>query len=288
MTIETTEVIAPAEVADAMQAGFNKVRGDTHEESRPAEVAQHQAQDDAGAVDNTGSAAEAEPPVVDELQETKKALAELRAANEKLAQSQEKAFGHIGQLKNVIEELKGAGRAGSPIQVSADQFKNLRAEYGDEMAQALAEDLSGLSIAAGQQVDTAAIEKAITDKVEAKLQEERDARENDRKAKEMRFVRRAHSDFDEIRTSDEFKSWRAALPKEAQDALAKASAEYDSETIIDALNDFKKTRKPKPTNTRLEAVATPKGSNARGTPTVLPDSAGLEAGFKRVRPAGTH
>jgi hypothetical protein len=301
----------------AMMAGFNKVRGEppaegtpVNEESQTEQTAQPEAKPEQEESATTAAATtepvkeEAKPeqaaeqkaeddPIVPGIglkaSEVKTLLAKAAsfdqtAIEEKLAS---RMFGKFGEMQRSINEKLKSAPTGAPMKVSADAFKRLKAEYGDDMAKILAEDLSEvLQAPAGtftkDQVDSMVSERLA--EVNAQT--------------ELKLLTIAHPDWREHRKAPEFAIWLSTLPADvaqevraSQDStfLAEAfrahkawkSAAIEAKTAADAAAAAAAAAKQK-TEKRLEGGVTPNGITPPAPPPPTAESA-MQDGFNRVR-----
>lgn len=162
--------------------------------------------------------------------------------------------GKIGEINRTIKSLQ---QQGQPVKIEKESFKRLSAEF-PEIAEILAEDLSGLSLGGSQQVDVEGI-------VQQRLTEATDSISltTDQKI-EARVLSIAHRDWKTVVQSDEFKKWATTLPQEEQQTLAQS---WDADYLSDKLTEFKTQRKAKETqsqqrNKRLANAILPKVNSA--------------------------
>lgn len=88
-----------------------------------------------------------------------------------------------------------------------------------------------------------------------------------------------HPDRFKVKASPEFQTWMASKPPEYQ---TKVNTSWNPAVLSKCFDDFKATlaaRKSK--QNRVEAAVQPSGTPQRSQPTVLPDEAGIERGYKR-------
>ena len=150
-------------------------------------------------------------------------------------QFRDKAFGTIGNLKQQLGELSQS-RAGQ-AQVSADSFKALTDYFGDDsLAQALAQDLSGISIGGGQPVDIDAVLNERVSQIQIEF--------------EKKLLSFSHPDWQDIAATDEsgaftnpeFVTWVNSLKPEAKQVVLDS---YDAVSLSRALSSFKDWRSKK-------------------------------------------
>lgn len=291
---DSTEVQADQndslEADSSLAAGFAKVRGE--EPPAAAAAAQDAVTDldgeastdatDAPAPGVTQAAAEEAPEEMFagmKASEVKALLAKAAQFDELKSQveaNNQKMYGKLGEYQRKINELSSKP-AGQQIAFSKDALKKLGGEF-PELAELLAEDLSALSLnSAASSADPEQVEKIVAERVE-----------QIRVENEKKLLTLAHRDWRDAIKSDEWKIWRATLPAEAQQVL---DTSQDAMQIADAITDFKGWKQTNVAQAeaasrrranRLEKSVMPAGVPASG-PARLPDSAGLNAGFSRVR-----
>ena len=104
---------------------------------------------------------------------------------------------------------------------------------------------------------------------------------------ELRLLAQAHPDWKQIDADPAFAAWVAGQPDEFKQGLVKASAEFDSSVVGDAMTKFKQSRsKPAATQaldpasarrSRIAAYVTPRGTGGQAAaPNATED---LMAGF---------
>ena len=298
MTTEDQEVQTQTteEAAQSLNAGFNKVRGDTHEE--PAEQKTEEKIEATPALDPKGEpAAAVEEPIVfaglteSQLKTQLAKVGEVDTLRDQVSKLRDTVMGRTGNLEQIVKELRERP-AGQGFKVSGAQLKRVREGYG-ELADLLAEDLSEIVSAPAAAAETDAdLAKKVSAEFEPKLQElqkkldESNQRNTqDKQESEMRRVTEKHPDWATERNTSEFKLWKQTLPAEAQNVLATT---WNSEVLIKAFDGFKTWKAagatPKPDSTkRLENAITPKSNSAAPAKAVLPDEEGLSVGFNKVR-----
>ena len=261
----TTEVTAPSEAMDSMTAGYNKQRGI---ETEPVVVAETP-------VEEVEVAVELPPPpsVDDRIAELTTQVGQMRETPTQIA----KLHGKIGELNRTIQQLQQAG--GAAGEVSADVTKALaEAEAVAADFPELAGPLVNVMKALSAHRPPAAAAVAAPD-FKAMLAE---ARASDA----MEILSDDHPDWQALRDSPtpEYKSW---LESKDEAWRSRYFGSSNPLFISKQLTEFKTWRdtaqaaQEKKTK-RLEGAITPKGE---GTPTTstLPDSAGLTAGYNKVR-----
>lgn len=280
----TPEAIeTPEQAASSLQAGFDRVRGNTPTESQPAEEATPPAEE---AKEEEAPAPEAEaviPGLGLTPTQVKEQLAAGASAREALEHSERKIFGKMGAMKaEILKSIQEAAPKGEvPAKIDKQSLKKITELYGEEMADAIASDLGSLIAAPAATVDAEAISKQVSETVEAQVAKR--IADESRKI-EVRFLTRAHPDWQTVHASPDFRVWEQTLPPEERQQLRSSS---DAEFLIERFDAFKSWRDksdPAKANTakRLERAVSPTSAPSSG-PAVLPDKVGLSVGFNRVR-----
>lgn len=208
----------------------------------------------------------------------------IKAENKRLFDT---AFGKMGGMQQLIEQLKSSTAAGSAVTVSEEDFAELAAEY-PELAKLQVKSLNaalakmkatgtGEAAAAAvspppPQIDAAKIEQTVEQRIEQKL--------------ELKRFARKHPDWSEVVNGAEFKAWIAAQPADVQKGYQES---WDSDVTIPILDSFKAARKPAKADVsdtsavstrqqRLSSAVTPRGSGGHGQQQASEDDEFL-AGF---------
>lgn len=264
MTVETTEVTQDEEMA-SIQAGYDGARGDTP----PAES------DEAIEAD-ASSAPEAVNPVVEEtgsdgLTDSQRktlmaGIPDLIQFKKETADTIRKLHGTIGELKGTIKQMQPAEAPARKFQ--ADGLKRLHAEY-PELAEALAEDLSGISLG-GESKSSDGNADAVSE-FARKLEVER-----------LEAIVDEHPDFYTVKEAPEFKLWLATQNAEYQERL---KSSQNPVFVAKGISLFKNHRdesikRSKSKEKRLEGAITPNGVPGT-TSSTLSDDAGVMVGYSR-------
>lgn len=191
-----------------------------------------------------------------------------------------KAFGKIGELQQVINELKGKDSGGqASLRVNADQLKRLNKDY-PELAQALAEDLSELPAGPDGKLDPASFEPIVEQRVSA-------ARTQLMEELETKLLTMQHRDWPQIIAAPEFALWKQT---QTADEQAKLDSSWDAMYLSDKFTEYKtwlKSRSTQPDDTtqkrqhRLQQAVVPEGKPPVNTG--LSDDDAFAAGFNAVR-----
>lgn len=181
------------------------------------------------------------------------AIDEIKAAQEKQFGT---AFGKIGGIERVINQLQAATQSGEVVEISEDDFEEMRAEFPELAAmqvRGLNKVLSKLR-GTGQapaQFDPSQIDGRVQEQLSPALQDIE-------RRYETKLLRAYHRDWDEVVTSDAFKEWEKTLPAEDQ---AKLASSTDAEYIASQLDRYKSAAKTiSSRQKRIEAAITPRGT----------------------------
>ena len=189
---------------------------------------------------------------------------------DRLKEREAKVFGTLGSLKQAIDSMRNQ-QPTATANFSKDRFKRLSAEF-PEMAEMLAEDLSGLALPQQAGLDISAVESAINERIEVVKREQ-----------ETKLLGVVHRDWRQVVQEPEFQVWKGNLAPEAQEVLNNG---WDAELIAEGLTAFKEW-KTKAAQTkvskqsRLEAAVAPR-TTARAAPVQTDEDAFMQ-GFKEVR-----
>ncbi len=262
-----------ASAIESMTAGYNKQRGITPDDEPPPPSQEE--------VTSEPEAPVAEEPAVPTVDET---IAELKQRIADLAetpQSVRKIYGELGNIQRTIKELKQHPQtaAGTP---SADVLEALKqaesvAEEFPELAGPLVKVLKAMSThtpavpASSPSID---IEATIAERVTAIKQQEA-----------IEELQEEHPDYVTVRDTAEYKEWLAGKDAAFQEKFLNT---WNPRVVSKGLTEFKAWRDKaqaaqEKKQSRLEAAITPKGDGGDGQPSKLPDSAGLAAGYNKVR-----
>lgn len=211
---------------------------------------------------------------IEYAQLTKAELEELRsraALAEELKATHDKSFGTaFGKIGGLERQLKAMTESG--VEIDQADIDQLRDDGLEPLARALERIKSLRAIPAGG-VDQSAIESMVQERLTPALQKV-----------EVRLLAKDHPDWREIDADPEFAKFNASQGPEFMERLAKASREYDSEVISEAMTKFKQSRKPVPPKgpdttrkSRIAAAVTPTGSGMQAAPD---PNAEFDAGFR--------
>lgn len=271
------------EASVSLSAGFNKVRGIEAEETTPEQKPDAIAEPTPESTPEPSPQHTPEPTPAPEPspddEEIFPGITKGRA-KELLAKvpSQEKAIsslaGKVGELVRTLKQNQPAQADGAPARkADAPKLARTGTEY-PELAESLAEDLAALL---PQSQDPKAVEALV----QARLQEALAKRDQEQAEKELR---REHKDWKDVVVSADFKLWMQGQPEDKQEEFAST---WDPDVVGGYLSQFKTHRESlakrrQHTSARLEGAVVPRGDGGAAT-SKLPDSAGLSAGFHKVR-----
>lgn len=172
-------------------------------------------------------------------------------------QNNQRLFGKIGEINREVKRLEALAqssvqsREAQPINVTAEMFSNMREEFGEDFANALARDLSQIPLSQQGVIDQTQIDYLLQQKV-AQI-------ENNF---EMKLVSREHPDWEQIAQSQDFNGWKNQLPADIQDKL---DTTWDSGFISAAISAYKRDKalhqeQLNKKHDRLEAAVMPSSS----------------------------
>ena len=158
------------------------------------------------------------------------------------------------------------------LQSQLDKTKQLVPPKSDQDLQAWVDkypDVAGI-------VETIADKKArqMFDKANLQIEELNKAKEEATRSRAENEIRKAHSDFDELRDSDKFHDWVEAQPKWVQNALYENTD--DAASVVRVIDLYKVdnglTRSDKKNKTKAAASVVDKGSKTKVDPTEMSDT----------------
>lgn len=189
---------------------------------------------------------------------------------DRLKEREAKVFGTLGSLKQAIDAMRNQ-QPNATASISKDRFKRLSAEF-PEMAEMLAEDLSGLALPQQAGLDISAVEAVINERVERAS-----------RVQETKLLSVTHKDWRQVVQEPEFAEWKGNLAPEAREVLDNG---WDAELISEGLTAFKEwksrtTQAKVSKQSRLEAAVAPK-TTARAAPVQTDEDAFIK-GFREAR-----
>lgn len=283
---ENDEVSTEEVSAEQAQADFNSGFTGQDVETEPAKTEATEA------TETTENAEAAVPPTVlaglteDQVRNLLAKASEVDALKADLVNTRDTMFGRYGDINRKIGELGSKLAAPAPVagapRFTAESFKKLRAEYGDEMAKAIAEDMNSAIGEAQQQGEPPDISAMIAPHIAALRSQIKQEAAIDR----MSEIR---PDWTQEIISDEFKLFQSLLPPERR---AEWESTWDHKVVSGVMSDFDKwkqgaqkavetkSRKVENNRNRLEAAIQPKSTTPDHT---LADDEAFNEGFKSVR-----
>lgn len=195
------------------------------------------------------------------------------------------AFGKLGGMQQLLNQLQSSTQSGQQIQVTADDFEELKAEgypdLADMQAAGLNRILAKMKLTGTGQPGAFGADQA-GEMFDARMTPQREAiKQEIREEFANRALTDMHDDWNAVVTSPEFNAWTAANKiAEKKDRTGVAFADsLDAHFIGKIIGDFKGQRKAAETQqTRLEAAVAPRGSGGHATgPT---DDDEFDKGFK--------
>jgi hypothetical protein len=188
---------------------------------------------------------------------------------DRLKEREAKVFGTLGSLKQTLDNLRQQ-QPQATAKVTKESLKRLSAEF-PEMAEMLADDLSGLSVQSGSGVDSDVVERVVNERMDRASKEY-----------ETKLLTVMHRDWKQVVQTPEFTQWKETLPAEQRDVLENG---WDAVSIGEGISAFKEWKSKAAQSSasnkrRLEAAVTPR-SSARAV-TMTDDDAFME-GFNKAR-----
>lgn len=247
---EQTQESAPNDDA-LLEAGFNAAQGKEEPKPEPEPEPEPEAKLFAGFTE-----------------EQIKDMAAKAAQVDRLLEQQNKLFGTVGNLKQQIEKAREQASAPRATPVSKDALKRLSSDF-PELADAIAEDLSSLSLGGAASPD-------VSESIKAQIEQiKRDS--------ETKLLTLAHRDWRDVVKSQEFSAWTQTLDESARAELAES---WDSEVIGGRISEFKAFREKQKTTQevktkRLEQAIQPKSGGSVKAPQSEDDA--FVSGFRNAR-----
>ncbi len=201
----------------------------------------------------------------------------------------DRAFGTIGNMKQVIDRLQAGTQAGTQVELTAEDVKEITEQYPDlgasmlKTLQSVVGKLKGTGTAAAP-FDLTSIDQRVSSQVQPALEQMTVKIRNEIAAEELS---ESYPNWREIAgakdSNTEFRQWLAKQPDNRAEKVLGSSR---ASVIQKALDDFTKSKKVAPAkpNKReeiLRASITPSSeANISGSAPVEDD---FEAGFKSVK-----
>lgn len=268
-----------ADTDDDFAAGFNDDQQQHPTETPGAAEGETKPEGEQGQQAETAPAPKFVQVTEDEWNSLKASAAKVTQIEATLEKSLGTAFGKIGGIERTLKELDGSAK----IEVPDDDIKALNDGGFPELAKALGQLKNLRALPGGGGVAADKIEELVQQRLAPAMEQV----QNTRIRLETRYLNTAHPDWQQIDKDPAFSAWTATLPAAEQQALVKASDEWDAEAISKFMTRFKAQRKtgaaPAPSpgasdtrRSRMQAAVTPRGS---GAPAADPDDE-FEAGYR--------
>lgn len=267
MTTEQTE--QTEDISGALAQGFNSVRGIAPPTETPATKAEEVTEAPVEAV----SEAPAPTVLAGLTEEQVKSLLAKVSSVDQLQGEIRRLHGKIGELNGKLTQhpAPAAKPADAPDTTESDlledpDFAEISKGVERRIAKAVAEVKQSIP-----SVDVAAAIAQETARVRQELAEE--------------ALEERHEGWKDTVRSDDFALWMQTKAESVRNELASSNSPRVVSKALDEFKAWKESTVSKKQNNRdrLAAAVTPQGTTVRSGPSVLPDSAGLEVGFKSVR-----
>ena len=276
-----------------------KARGEAPAEAEAGSAAE-KAESDAKVVAQTETPVKAEAAAPDPWEGVNPALkAMLEGIStkvgevDKLGQRFKSFEGRLGHVQNAIAAANAAakvGGAGAPTQAqvkeamqSTAKWDALMADMGPDWKEAFEEKLAAQAAVLSKNapaVDAGKIKKELEEGFTRSVHEISEA--STQKARQLTQLDIKYPTWEQDIKQPEFKPWLDAQAPEMQ-ALMGSDSATDALKVLDAYAEHRKAAEKQEKNkARLAAAVTPRQATSGG-PSVLPDEAGLEVGYKRAK-----
>ena len=300
----TTEVSAEQQAQEesaALSAGYKKVKGEAPEvvEKKETQATEPEKKEEPAKGVTKEVAKEAVPdpwtgvnPAVKEMLQN--ISAKLGDAD-KFGQRLKSFEGRLGAAQNALAAAEAAAKASGTKAPTAQQmteamqstkkFDALMAEMGPDWEEAFKEFRAAQAAAFSknaQVVDVAGIKKELEEGFTKSVQEISEA--STQTARQLAILDIKYPTWEQDVKQPDFGAWIKTQAPEMQALMGSESA-VEAMKVLDAYAEHRKTAEKQAKNqARLAAVVAPKQATSGG-PAVLPDEAGLEVGYNRVRRA---
>ena len=217
-------------------------------------------------------------------------LGEVQTIRSQFEQAMAKAHGKIGELNRTIQELRERKPTGGPGKINEDALKRLKEEYGDDLADTVANlfvPAEPAQVAATQPAGTQQPPADLSTLFEERLQNEVGRLTGDFNVQLLTIT---HPDWSVIKDSPELEEWERTLDPRDQHELRNST---NAVWLAQQLTKFKDWRKQKSEAQseqerartdkarRLEASVVPQG--VQGSAQTKSTNNDFEAGFWSAR-----
>jgi hypothetical protein len=190
---------------------------------------------------------------------TQAEYAALLAKQESTSTQFDKAFGHIGQVRQTLDELKKQNEGRATAQISVDAFKELEEDF-PSLAEKIVKGLNSANLPVGGQ----AFDPAVLEQTAQRIaQQTIDAVIP---TFELKILKARHPDHIEVSKSPEFTEWLNTRPDDKE----KIFASNDSDYVASVLSEFKARKPPASSNRQrqIQAAIQPKSTGQGAGSTV--------------------
>lgn len=226
-----------------------------------------------------------------ELEELKASAAKITTIEAALTKQHRDTSGRMGGVEQTLKELRSAIQQGHAVDISEEDFEELKQEFPDVAKMFVA----GMNRAASKRKGSAApgttpalvfdpekIAEIVNGTVEQRVEAKFIEREQ---VSAMKTVTKAVPDWRQIRDTQEWKDWVMAQPDEKRTMILDS---WDPDELIPVFNEFKERNKPaspkppapSPKRNRFADGVQPR--SVSGT-TAQPVEDDFDAGFKAAR-----
>jgi len=222
---------------------------------------------------------------LDDLMASAARVEEIRATS---AQQIDKAFGKIGGVERLIQQLQTSTPAGQAVELSEDDFSELKAEYpelAEMQMKGLTRALSKLQLrGTGESLDPEKVSDMVSQRLDPAL---KGIDEKVEMLVESRLLARDFPDWREIVDAGKpdskapYRTWLTAQPADYQQKL---NTTNDSSLIADSIRKFRETEKAKAAaskrQSRIDAAVTERGVGGYAA-SASDDDDDFNEGFKK-------
>lgn len=234
------------------------------------------------------------PPTPEYVQITKEQFAKLEAAaakTETFESQLNKAFGTIGGMKEIVEQLRSKTPEGVTVEIPADAFKEMEDEFPDvakHMRSALEKTLKGVR---GTGDSKAIVDPEVVGKIVADGIKQREMETLEDTYPDWKEIVGAVDSADKADPNNPFRKWLGAQPADYQKKINETHSASVLARAIDRFKDATKTPPPPPPppkdpapkaaarKERIAAAVQPKGDGNAPPPTKTDDDS-FEEGFR--------
>lgn len=196
-------------------------------------------------------------------------LATIPELEKRLTQQVDKVSGNYGEVKRLLESVKKAAATPEGAADAADEWGQLSAEFGPELAQGITKGVSA-SVEKALQRALTAMPQMSPEAIKEIVAAEREAERARRVATDIALLDKAHPDRFEIQKSTDWSAWLETLSPIRREKILTT---YDLEYVSDRLDDFKafrtaKQKEKQKSTSRIEAAVAPTGATKSGRTTL--------------------